>query len=54
MKKTLAIAWAGSLMLASGCATKRYVAQQVDPVNSKISDVQKTQEEDERKLSATD
>ena len=54
MKKTLAIAWMGSLLLASGCATKRYVAQQVDPVNSKISDVQKTQEEDERKLSATD
>ncbi len=54
MKKTLAVAWVGSLILASGCATKRYVAQQVDPVNSKISDVQKTQEEDERRLSATD
>jgi outer membrane protein OmpA-like peptidoglycan-associated protein len=54
MKKTLLIAWVGSLILASGCATKRYVAQQVDPVNSKLSDVQKTQEEHERKLSATD
>jgi outer membrane protein OmpA-like peptidoglycan-associated protein len=54
MKKTLAIAWVGGLILASGCATKRYVAQQVDPVNSKLSDVQKTQEEHERKLSATD
>jgi outer membrane protein OmpA-like peptidoglycan-associated protein len=54
MKKTLAVAWVGSLILASGCATKRYVAQQVDPVNSKISDVQKTQEEHERRLSATD
>jgi outer membrane protein OmpA-like peptidoglycan-associated protein len=61
MKKILAIAWMGSLILASGCATKRYVSQQVDPVNSKVGDVdknlqntQKTLEEDERKLSATD
>src|SRR5215475_4734827 len=61
MKKTLAIAWVGSLILASGCATKHYVAQQVDPVNAKVGDVdtnlkntQKTMEEDERKLSATD
>jgi OmpA-OmpF porin, OOP family len=54
MKKTLAIAWVGSLILAGGCATKRYVAQQVDPVNGKITDVQKTQEEHERRISATD
>jgi len=61
MKKTLAIAWIGSLILAGGCATKRYVAQQVDPVNAKVGDVdknlqntQKTLEDDERKLSATD
>ena len=61
MKKTLAIAWMASLILASGCATKRYVAKQIDPVNSKVGDVdsnlqktQKTLEEDERKLSATD
>jgi len=61
MKKTLAIAWVGSLILASGCATKRYVAQQVGPVNAKVGDVdknlqntQKTMEEDERKLGATD
>ena len=61
MKKTLAIAWMGSLILAGGCATKRYVAQQVDPVNAKVGDVdknlqntQKTLEDDERKLSATD
>jgi|SRR5215831_19163530 len=61
MKRILAIAWAGSLVLANGCATKRYVAQQVDPVHEKVNDVdknlkntQRTQEEDERKLSATD
>ena len=61
MKKILAIAWVGSLILASGCATKRYVSQQVDPVNSKVGDVdknlqntQKSLEETDRKLSATD
>lgn len=61
MKNTIAIAVLGSLVLASGCATKRYVAEQVDPVNSKVGEVdknqqttQKTLEEDERKLSATD
>jgi len=61
MKKTLAIAWVGSLILASGCATKHYVSQQVDPVNARVGDVdknlkntQKTMEDDERKLSATD
>jgi outer membrane protein OmpA-like peptidoglycan-associated protein len=61
MRNTIAFALLGSLVLASGCATKRYVAQQVDPVNSKLGEVdknqqntQKTLEEDERKLSATD
>lgn len=61
MKKTLAIAWMGSLILAGGCATKRYVSQQVDPVNAKVGDVdknlqttQKSLEETDRKLSATD
>src|SRR5215475_13120411 len=61
MKTMVSIALLGSLVLASGCATKRYVAQQTDPLNSKIGEVdknqqttQKTLEEDERKLSATD
>jgi OOP family OmpA-OmpF porin len=54
MRNTIAFALLGSLVLASGCATKRYVAQQVDPVNSKLESTQKTLEEDERKLSATD
>src|SRR5215470_986983 len=61
MKNTIAIALLGSLVLASGCATKRYVAEQTDPINSKVTDVDKNQqatqkslEDTDRKLSATD
>ncbi|HWZ97984.1 MAG TPA: OmpA family protein [Candidatus Dormibacteraeota bacterium] len=61
MKITIATAVLGSFLLAAGCATKHYVAQQVDPVNAKVGEVdknqqntQKTLEDDERKLSATD
>ena len=53
--------FAGVLALAvSGCATKKYVAQHVDPVQQKLDDVDKNQqntakqlEGDETKLSAT-
>lgn len=65
MQRTTVIALMGIGVLASGCATKRYVAHQTDPINSKVGEVdkkvdlnqqttQKTFEEDERKLSATD
>ena len=58
MKHSITIAFLASVALASGCATKHYVAQQTDPINSKIDKnqqaTQKTLEEDERKLSATD
>jgi OOP family OmpA-OmpF porin len=56
---------AGILLLAGvllgGCATKRYVAQRVDPVNEKVDQVDKNQqntqkqlENDEPKISAAD
>lgn len=61
MKKTMFALIAAGVLMLSGCATKKYVAQQVDPVNQKLGEVdknqqntQKTLEEDERKLSATD
>ena len=65
MQRMTLIALLGIGVLACGCATKRYVAQQTDPINSKVGDVdkkvdqnqqttQKTFEEDERKLNATD
>jgi outer membrane protein OmpA-like peptidoglycan-associated protein len=50
---------AGLFLLVSGCATKKYVAQQVDPLNQKIQTVdknaqntQKQLEGDEPKISA--
>jgi OOP family OmpA-OmpF porin len=50
-----------SLLLVGGCATKKYVAEQVDPTNAKLSDVDKNQkntqrqlEGDEPKISAAD
>ena len=50
-----------ALLLLGGCATKKYVAQRVDPVNSKVDQVDKNQqgtqkqlEADEPKISAAD
>jgi outer membrane protein OmpA-like peptidoglycan-associated protein len=61
MKKAeLAVVLAGMVLLG-GCATKRYVAQQVDPVDKKVSDVdqkqqgtQKQLDQAETKISAAD
>jgi OmpA-OmpF porin, OOP family len=60
MRWAIAMTFAASVVLLAGCATKRYVAQQVDPVNSKLGQVDKNQqgtqkqlETDEVKLSAT-
>lgn len=50
---------AGVLLLAAGCATKKYVAQQTDPINQKVQkldtaeqNTQKQLESDEPKISA--
>jgi outer membrane protein OmpA-like peptidoglycan-associated protein len=50
-----------SVVLLGGCATKKYVGQRVDPVNAKVSEVDKNQqntqkqlEADEPKISAAD
>jgi OOP family OmpA-OmpF porin len=61
MKKTqLAMVLAGMVLLG-GCATKRYVADRVDPVDKKVGDVdqkqqgtQKQLDEAETKISAAD
>src|SRR5579864_1866494 len=61
MKKAeLAMVLAGMVLLG-GCATKRYVADQVDPVNQKVNDVdqkqqgtQKQLDQAETKISAVD
>jgi OOP family OmpA-OmpF porin len=61
MKRPIGICFAISLALLWGCATKKYVAQTVDPVNAKVSQVdqnnQKTQkqlDEAEPRISAAD
>ena len=60
MKRVIEITFvAGALLLAGGCATKKYVAKQTDPINQKVQDVekaaqntQKQLESDEPKISA--
>lgn len=61
MKRQIEISIIASVLLVGGCATKKYVAQQVDPANAKISEVDKNQkntqrqlEGDEPKISAAD
>src|ERR1700684_4075342 len=61
MKGQIEIMLIASVLLVGGCATKKYVAQQVDPTNAKISEVDKNQkntqkelEADEPKISAAD
>jgi OmpA-OmpF porin, OOP family len=61
MKRPTGICFAISLALLVGCATKKYVAQTVDPLNTKVNQVdqnnQKTQkqlDEAEPRISAAD
>jgi OOP family OmpA-OmpF porin len=61
MKRHIEVAVIASVLLLGGCATKKYVAEQVDPTNQKISEVDKNQkntqkqlESDEPKISAAD
>lgn len=61
MKRQIEISIIASVLLVGGCATKKYVGQQVDPANAKISEVDKNQkntqrqlEGDEPKISAAD
>ena len=60
MKWTVPLTLVASAALLAGCATKKYVAQQVDPVSGKLNDVSKKQQAtqqqvdtNEQKLSAT-
>src|SRR3984893_10959583 len=61
MKRHIEITMIASVLLLGSCATKKYVAAQVDPVNTKVSEVDKNQkntqkqwEGDEPKISAAD
>jgi len=52
MKRQIEIGIIASVLLLSGCATKKYVAQQVDPANAKIGEVDKNQKNTQRQLEA--
>ena len=52
MKRQIEITIIASVLLLGGCATKKYVAQQVDPANAKISEVDKNQKNTQRQLEA--
>jgi OOP family OmpA-OmpF porin len=61
MKRQIEVAMVASVLLLGGCATKKYVGQQVDPTNQKVAEVDKNQkntqkqlEADEPKISAAD
>jgi outer membrane protein OmpA-like peptidoglycan-associated protein len=61
MKRHIVITAIATVVMLGGCATKKYVAEQVDPANAKISEVDKNQkntqrqlEGDEPKISAAD
>src|SRR5277367_894896 len=44
------VAILAGVMLLGGCATKRYVADQVDPVNAKVGEVDQKQQSTQRQL----
>src|ERR1700731_1585323 len=52
MKRQIEVSIIASVLLLGGCATKKYVAQQVDPANAKISEVDKNQKNTQRQLKA--
>ena len=51
MKRVIEITFvAGALLLAGGCATKKYVAKQTDPINQKIQEVEKSAQNTQKQL----
>src|ERR1700731_4954417 len=52
MKRQIEISIIASVLLLGGCATKKYVAQQIDPANAKINEVDKNQKNTQRQLEA--
>jgi outer membrane protein OmpA-like peptidoglycan-associated protein len=54
MKRSIEVIAIASIFLLAGCATKKYVAQQVDPVNAKVGAVDKNQQSTQKQLDAAE
>ncbi len=54
MKWTAPLTLVAATALLAGCATKKYVAQQVDPVNAKLGNVDKNQQATQKQLDAAE
>jgi OOP family OmpA-OmpF porin len=54
MKRFSAVALLAAVALLGGCATKKYVAQQIEPVNQKVDHVDSQQQATAKQLQDTD
>ncbi|MGB7434786.1 MAG: OmpA family protein [Candidatus Acidiferrum sp.] len=54
MKWAIGTCVACSLALLGGCATKKYVAKTVDPVNAKVNEVDQNQQKTQKQLDETE
>jgi outer membrane protein OmpA-like peptidoglycan-associated protein len=54
MKRAEIVAVLAGMVFLGGCATKRYVADRVDPVNQKVSDVDQKQQGTQKQLDAAE
>ena len=50
MKRVIEVTLLASLLVLGGCATKKYVAKQTDPLNQKINEVDKNQQGTQKQL----
>jgi OmpA-OmpF porin, OOP family len=50
MNRPIGILLACTLVMLAGCATKKYVAQTVDPVNAKVNEVDQNQQKTQKQL----
>jgi len=53
MKRGIGLVLLAGALLLAGCATKKYVGQQVDPVNAKVNEVDKNNQNTQKDLETT-
>jgi len=54
MRRTIELALLAGILAVSGCATKKYVAERVDPVNEKVGKVDQNQQNTQKQLDAAE